>query len=72
MPRVYFQGDHQKLVQDEGSEGDGDDVDEFALEEPEGEDHEDAALVGGDHEPFEEGLVVEFPAFGQVGVQLWV
>jgi hypothetical protein len=39
MPSLHLDGDHDELVEDEGGEGDGDDVDELAFEEDEGGDH---------------------------------
>jgi hypothetical protein len=35
----------EKLGEDEGGEGDGDDVDEVVLEEDDRQNHDDAALV---------------------------
>jgi len=43
VPGGDLEGDHDKLVDDEGGEGDGDDVKELRLEEKEGKEHDDPA-----------------------------
>lgn len=72
MPRLYLDGDHDELVEDEGGERDGHDVDELVLKQDERGDHDRSAcdwsawcgatregrtLVDANHEPGEEGLV---------------
>lgn len=43
VPDRDFESDHDEFVQDEGGEGDGDDVEELVLEEDEGDDHDGRA-----------------------------
>jgi hypothetical protein len=49
VPSRDLDGDHDEFVQDEGGEGDGDDVEEFGFEEDDGTEHDGAACesVGG-------------------------
>lgn len=55
---------------DQGAEGDGHDLGEGVCEEPEGEEHDDWALVDAFPQPDQEGFVAELSAFLQGLVQL--
>lgn len=55
--------DVEELDNDEGGEGDGDDVGEGVVEENDGSEHDDAALEDGLEGPDEEGLAVQTSAF---------
>lgn len=46
VPRLYGQGHHQQLRQDESREGNGDGVDEFGIEEQQRPVHDDAPCGG--------------------------
>ena len=72
MPCRDFQSNHDKLVEDEGCEGDADNVEELVLKEPQTCENNRPALVHTDGEPCSECLARELAALGQVFVQLRV
>ena len=72
MPGGDFKGDHNEFVEDEGGEGDSDHFVAVAGGEELGEELDDAALVDGDGDPNEEGFVTQRGAGCEFLVELRV
>ena len=72
MPGPDGEGHHGQLSQDERGEADGHDVQEVLLEQEQRPEHDHPALVNGDQDPDEEGLVGQTPALSELLVELGI
>ena len=69
MPGVDLERDHEQFRNNQGGEGDADNVDELTIEQENGKDDDRAALVDADQHPREERLEGESAALQQLFVQ---